>query len=501
MFDYETRDYSITTKKIDSSGYVLKNERLITFQPKKINNDSSYREKDIYLGFVEVKKDKFNWCFNNDLSSANICQLYDDLDWIVLSRTHFKKGMTNMHKLKEGDIIKIGKIIFRVREIKNPLTNNYNLYNNNETDVNDKLRTININKKDSAIKISSNHIKPKNICCRVCLNEGDTDDPENPLINPCNCIGSVRYIHLGCLRHWLLSKTASKISFDSSVTTYSFKQFRCEICKSIIPNILKYNGEVISLIDFSNFSSPCIILETLSHYINPNPMYDKEATTNIFVLCFDLNKDKIRIGRSNESELRLSDISVSRNHAEIRYSKDKGYFLSDARSKFGTLLLIQNDLMFLPYQNISIQIGKYHLICKLVRTIISWLRCYRNKELCEKCYEDLVEKSKLVYENEMKKVKSILGYSYIESNNTIQNASKDLLINKEEMFYSLNHTESLPGSSKRKIIKVEKKKKTQMSNTNIIMNPKILSLNLQDSQESQDKDQHNNSAQELQKKK
>ena len=28
-----------------------------------------------------------------------------------------------------------------------------------------------------------------------------TDD--DPLISSCNCNGSIRYVHLGCLRHWI----------------------------------------------------------------------------------------------------------------------------------------------------------------------------------------------------------------------------------------------------------------------------------------------------------
>jgi hypothetical protein len=36
--------------------------------------------------------------------------------------------------------------------------------------------------------------------CRICLEPGEFS---NPLICPCKCSGSVRYIHLQCLRTWL----------------------------------------------------------------------------------------------------------------------------------------------------------------------------------------------------------------------------------------------------------------------------------------------------------
>lgn len=36
--------------------------------------------------------------------------------------------------------------------------------------------------------------------CRICL--AQRDSKSNPLLSPCDCRGSVRYIHLHCLNHW-----------------------------------------------------------------------------------------------------------------------------------------------------------------------------------------------------------------------------------------------------------------------------------------------------------
>ena len=35
----------------------------------------------------------------------------------------------------------------------------------------------------------------------ACVGCRSTDD--DPLISSCNCNGSIRYVHLGCLRHWI----------------------------------------------------------------------------------------------------------------------------------------------------------------------------------------------------------------------------------------------------------------------------------------------------------
>lgn len=36
--------------------------------------------------------------------------------------------------------------------------------------------------------------------CKICLL--DENDETNPLINPCKCSGSMKYIHMECLKHW-----------------------------------------------------------------------------------------------------------------------------------------------------------------------------------------------------------------------------------------------------------------------------------------------------------
>jgi hypothetical protein len=40
--------------------------------------------------------------------------------------------------------------------------------------------------------------------CRICLcdEKPGTEDNQNPMISPCKCTGTMRYIHLECLREW-----------------------------------------------------------------------------------------------------------------------------------------------------------------------------------------------------------------------------------------------------------------------------------------------------------
>ncbi len=45
----------------------------------------------------------------------------------------------------------------------------------------------------------------------------------------------------------------------------------------------------------------------------------------------------IKFGRGHECEIRITDISVSRNHANIKYVNGS-FYLFDNKSKFGTLV-------------------------------------------------------------------------------------------------------------------------------------------------------------------
>ena len=55
----------------------------------------------------------------------------------------------------------------------------------------------------------------------------------------------------------------------------------------------------------------------------------------------DGGKTQWKLGRGHESDLRVSDISVSRCHAILKYdaADTKRFYLEDNLSKFGTLVL------------------------------------------------------------------------------------------------------------------------------------------------------------------
>lgn len=68
--------------------------------------------------------------------------------------------------------------------------------------------------------------------CRICLS--DESDQNNPLFSPCKCAGTMKYIHVDCLREWVNSKKVCKETEFSK--TYFWKNLECELCMSQLPN-------------------------------------------------------------------------------------------------------------------------------------------------------------------------------------------------------------------------------------------------------------------------
>ena len=62
------------------------------------------------------------------------------------------------------------------------------------------------------------------------------------------------------------------------------------------------------------------------------------------MLSFSAGQTRFKMGRGHDSEVRVNDISVSRCHAIINY-RPNGIYISDNKSKFGTLVLTRNDTL------------------------------------------------------------------------------------------------------------------------------------------------------------
>ena len=80
--------------------------------------------------------------------------------------------------------------------------------------------------------------------CRYCL---FSDNKLNDLIDPCNCRGSMKYVHEKCLIDWIINNNKeSRYKFEDKM---QINLLNCEICHFDMKYIKEYeNGIVISLI-------------------------------------------------------------------------------------------------------------------------------------------------------------------------------------------------------------------------------------------------------------
>lgn len=69
-------------------------------------------------------------------------------------------------------------------------------------------------------------------------------------------------------------------------------------------------------------------------------------------------KSLIRVGRGNDADIRVTDISVSRYHAKLNKSEDGSYYIEDNLSKFGTLLMLRKPYKLQKNKTNYLQMGR-----------------------------------------------------------------------------------------------------------------------------------------------
>ncbi|VWU52967.1 FHA domain protein, putative, partial [Hepatocystis sp. ex Piliocolobus tephrosceles] len=178
--------------------------------------------------------------------------------------------------------------------------------------------------------------------CRVCLCE--YENKNNPLICPCKCKGSLKYIHLFCLRTWM----RGRLNIRNEYSSYAFfwTQLNCELCKFPYPTYIYVQNKFVQLYELPKPDFPYIIIELIS-----------DKTKGFYVVSL-ANTKSVRMGRGHDSDIRVNDISVSRFHALIKLHNGN-FYIEDCKSKFGTLIQIRKPVFFNIRRNkfIALQIG------------------------------------------------------------------------------------------------------------------------------------------------
>ncbi|KAF4667251.1 hypothetical protein FOL47_003653 [Perkinsus chesapeaki] len=240
------------------------------------------------------------------------------------------------YSLSEGDVVKLGRFKLRVRQLCG--------------DESEELVRPDLMGPESQTSMATcappeADGKP----CRICLLEASGSD-EDPLVEACACRGSIRYVHLGCLRHWVEGRLCLNSGSEQQgpAHTYLFRQLACELCRTNYPLYVKlHDGHVEQLVPMPETRAPYMVLENMMR-VDPIGGGQTEGTDSqssvhargVYVISL-AGKKMLRLGRGHESDVRIADVSISRWHATVSFTEDGRFVLEDHNSKFGTLVALR----------------------------------------------------------------------------------------------------------------------------------------------------------------
>jgi hypothetical protein len=364
LFDYETKMQTRVNLRATETTLILIRGNEVFLAPV----DEEITEGVKLLAVMLVRSDAV--LLLNDLPGRKTPRARLERMWLVVSslRTNGPAG----YRLAEGDVLRLGRICFRVKEL---------LSSSTESSESRKLvwgRSLSLGgvgagrckapiPETPIVLTIADEVETKDgekmaeVACKICLMEGFTE--ENPMITPCTCKGTMRYIHLECLQRWLNSKITTRERGNSR--SYSWKALECSLCKTSFPSTVIIKGHTYDLVSIPKPEGEFITLEAVQR---PR---DSPQTIHLIPLQ---NKNNVRLGRGHDSDVRISDISVSRNHALVRYDQGK-LILEDNESKFGTLVQVRRPIALDAESNFSIQCG---------RTVLSF--ACRMRTRCFSCF-------------------------------------------------------------------------------------------------------------------
>ena len=434
LIDYNQKGLEKEQFKINSSGYLI-------FSSNKIRFSKILEENKEKILIIEKEKNNmyyidckhFKKGFNYDSGKFGAFMVYRS--------NFFNKDEDNknkMYKLDKGDIIRLGKLFIRILDIKlekkiatNFPSYNYSFKNQKLLDSNSGLSDVhNIKifpRINSAREFRNKNIKNK--ICRICYE--NYSSIKNPLINPCKCKGSMKYIHYNCLLNWMKNRiiipndkinSNNHISFDKSL-------LNCELCKNNFPYYINYKNNIYNILPFLSKFNEYLLFETLDR--------NGKQMINIFSL---VNKNKISIGRSPSNNIYFYETSLSRSHSIIHKDAMKSeIYIEDNNSRFSTLILIQNN---------KIEINEHLPLRLQIDSIYIKIKKKLNKiySCCNVNTAKFIEEKK-EYQNQNKNNeinKNINGIKNLESDSFINSSENNEEDNENEINnYNFHNKEKL----------------------------------------------------------
>ena len=117
LFDYDSHDVTSSKVEISKNGCILKGDNK-TILYKNTNDTKAVDKNHNYLSSIHINHSGNEFQFKIEESlyihSTENTKIISD-NWIVTRQSILKSGLG--YKLRESDIIKLGKVIFRVKEV------------------------------------------------------------------------------------------------------------------------------------------------------------------------------------------------------------------------------------------------------------------------------------------------------------------------------------------------------------------------------------------------
>lgn len=322
LFDFEAQQLHTKAFTVSKSVKFVRTGIEVQMTPE---SSSSSEQNETLLRLQQ--KDGSYWIMKGSSSSSSkkLWQVVRDLE-------------SSCHSLAEGDVLKLGRFKFRVRQmVSSECDGRQPQLRLDDSQAGRVCRTD--DPADEAARSSA--------CCRICLLEGSGEDDFDPLIRPCQCKGSIEYVHLGCLRHWIRGRLSLS---ETPSGSYFYRSLLCELCKTPYPAYISTGGERQTLVEVPRTTPPFIVLE--------NMVRDSQQHSSKGLHVISLADNKLlKLGRGHESDIRIADVSISRCHATIRFQRGN-FLLEDHNSKFGTLVAMRESRPLTLGSSLSLQVGR-----------------------------------------------------------------------------------------------------------------------------------------------
>ena len=452
-------------KKIDSISLDNKNNNYsFSYFHKKCKNIDLY----IKQHSKENKKDRLNKSFNGTISN--------------LISNNIIKETININYPKSPKFSKIKSLTLLNKFKSNNLTNICTMKNETKPKMKEKTLKKKISKPKKKKINLKNNIKPSpnnseiiippiGKICRICLS-GEDNPINNPLLCPCICKGSMKYIHYQCLKNWLNLKVEAELGhrrnliLEQPTITYSTNDISCELCKARLPDYIRHNGKIFNVLFYKPKYDKFLVFESIRD--------DNRRTKFIHIIPM-IKKTMIKIGRLNTCDLCLPDISISRVHCCL-YIEGGQLFLEN-NSKYGSKILIQNNNLVMSSNfPLCIEVQNTYLklilkknfslfgCCGVNTTTISRMLVYQEQN--EKCFDIFCsmiirEDNDNERENEEEKKEENQELNNeinneINSQNIGNDESNNNIVNEERIRKEINERLNNEGETDNKINNINK---------------------------------------------